>query len=364
MRFKYVLNEVLVGLWRNVTMTVAMIITMSVSLTMLGASVLLYMQVDQMKNYYYGAIEVSIFLRSDVTDAQRSAIDQQISSNPLVSNKTYETRAEAFTRFQQLWADSPDFVKSVGPDSLPESFRVKLRDPEQYQPFADQMQGLPGIQEIIDQRALLTKVFNIFNAIQVMALIVAGVMALAALLLVGNTIQVAAYSKRREVAVMKLVGASNWFIQAPFVLEAVVAGLIGAILGFIALFAGKLIIFDHKLQALTSILTPINNGNVWLMLPLLAGVGAATSRPTAPSRSSSTCRRTRTTFPISWSTAGSCSSARAPSRSTSSSARSRRTRCRWTTRRRPSRSRCRRRNSHRRRSTCRRVTWSRNSAAC
>ena len=88
MRVKYVLNEVLVGLWRNVTMTVAMIITMSVSLTMLGASVLLYMQVDQMKNFYYGEIEVSIFLREDVSDPQRTAINQAIDSNPLVDSKT------------------------------------------------------------------------------------------------------------------------------------------------------------------------------------------------------------------------------------------------------------------------------------
>jgi cell division transport system permease protein len=281
MRLKYVLNEVLVGLWRNVTMTVAMIITMAVSLTMLGASVLLYMQVDQMKDYYYGEIEVSIFLRSDVTDAQRQAIDQAISSNPLVSNKTYETREEAFNRFKELWQDSPDFVKSIGPNSLPESFRVKLKDPEKYKTFADQVQGMQGIQDVIDQRALLDKVFKIFNAIQVIALIVAIVMALAALLLVGNTIQVAAYSKRREVAVMKLVGASNWFIQSPFVLEAVVAGLIGAILGFVALFGFKIVVFDQRLQALTNILTPIHNSNVWLMLPLLAGVGALVSAVTA-----------------------------------------------------------------------------------
>ncbi|MCY1142882.1 permease-like cell division protein FtsX [Actinoplanes sp. Pm04-4] len=281
MRLKYVLNEVLVGLWRNVTMTVAMIITMAVSLTMLGASVLLYMQVDQMKNFYYGEIEVSIFLRSDVTDAQRSAIDSAISANPLVANKTYETREEALERFQQLWKDSPEFVKSVGPNSLPESFRVKLKDPETYKTFTDQMTGMQGIQDIIDQRALLDKVFNIFNAIQVGALVVAGVMALAALLLVGNTIQVAAYSKRREVAVMKLVGASNWFIQAPFVLEAVVAGIIGAVLGFIFLFVSKVVLLDTKLQALTNILTPIDNGNVWLMLPLLAGVGALVSAATA-----------------------------------------------------------------------------------
>ena len=281
MRLKYVLNEVLVGLWRNVTMTVAMIITMSVSLTMLGASVLLYMQVDQMKNYYYGEIEVSIFLRSDVTEAQRQAIDAAISSNPLVAGRTYETREQALKRFQELWKDSPEFVKSVGPNSLPESFRVQLKNPETYKTFTDQMTGMQGIQDIIDQRALLDKVFNIFNAIQVGALVVAGVMALAALLLVGNTIQVAAYSKRREVAVMKLVGASNWFIQAPFVLEAVVAGVIGAILGFIFLFVSKLVLLDNKLQALTTILTPIDNGNVWLMLPLLAGVGALVSAITA-----------------------------------------------------------------------------------
>ncbi|MEU4214687.1 permease-like cell division protein FtsX [Actinoplanes sp. NPDC026623] len=281
MRFKYVLNEVLVGLWRNVTMTIAMIITMSVSLTMLGASVLMYMQVDQMKTYYYGEIEVSIFLREDVTEAQRTAINQAIETNPLVLSKTYETREQAFEKFKVLWRDSPDFVKSVGPDSLPESFRVKLRDPEQYQGFSSQIKDLPGIQDIVDQRELLDKVFKIFNAIQVMALVVAGFMAMAALLLVGNTIQVAAYSKRREVAVMKLVGASNWFIQAPFVLEAVVAGLVGAVLGFGFIFVGKIVLLDGRLQALTNVLTPIPNGNVWLMLPLLAGVGAGVSAITA-----------------------------------------------------------------------------------
>jgi cell division transport system permease protein len=278
---KYVLNEVLVGLWRNVTMTIAMIITMSVSLTMLGASVLLYMQVDQMKTYYYGEIEVSIFLRQDVTEAQRTAINQQLDGNPLVLSKTYETREQAFEKFKVLWQDSPDFIKSVGPDSLPESFRVKLKDPEQYKTFAAQIQGQAGIQDIVDQRQLLEKVFNIFNSIQLMSLVVAAFMALAALLLVGNTIQVAAYSKRREVAVMKLVGASNWFIQAPFVLEAVVAGLIGSILGFVALFVGKVVLLDGRLQALTKVLTPIPDGNVWLMLPLLALVGATVSAITA-----------------------------------------------------------------------------------
>ncbi|BBH66267.1 cell division protein FtsX [Actinoplanes sp. OR16] len=281
MRVKYVLNEVLVGLWRNVTMTIAMIITMAVSLTMFGASVLMYMQVDRMKDFYYGSIEVSIFLTDDVDEAQKAAIDQAIDSDPLVKEKTYESKEQAFERFKVLWEDSPDFVNSISSSSLPESYRVKLTDPEKYADFAKKIEGLEGVRQIIDQRTLLDKVFKIFNSIQVMSLVVAAVMAFAALLLVGNTIQVAAYSKRREVAVMKLVGASNWFIQAPFVLEAVVAGLIGAVLGFVALFIGKVVLLDNKLQALTTILTPIPNGNVWLMLPLLAGVGALVSAVTA-----------------------------------------------------------------------------------
>jgi cell division transport system permease protein len=280
-RLKYILNEVFVGLWRNVTMSVAMIITMSVSLTMLGASVLLYMQVNQMKDYYYGSIEVSIFLDEKVTDGQNATIAQTIDQSPLVASKTYESREQAFEKFKVLWKDSPDFVNSVGPESLPASYRVKLKDPEQYKQFATQVQGLPGVQDIVDQRQLLDKVFSIFNSIQVLSLVVAAFMALAALLLVGNTIQVAAYSKRREVAVMKLVGASNWFIQAPFVLEAVVAGLIGSILGFVALFVAKVVLLDGRLQALTKILTPIPDGNVWLMLPLLALVGAGVSAITA-----------------------------------------------------------------------------------
>src|ERR1700742_1211502 len=147
-RLKYVLNEVLVGLWRNVTMTVAMIITLSVSLTLLGASVLMYLQVDRMKTFYYGEIEVSIFLREDITDAQSQAYLKTINNSPLVARKKFESRQQAFTKFKQLWADSPEFIKSVGPDSLPASYRVKLKDPEKYKAFAAEIQTLPGIQDI------------------------------------------------------------------------------------------------------------------------------------------------------------------------------------------------------------------------
>ena len=277
MRLTYVFHEVLIGLWRNVTMTIAMMITLSVSLTMLGASALMYLQVGQMKDFYYAKIEVSVFLTADITDGQRASLDAALTASPLVRDKVYETKAQALARFRKMFQDSPALIDAVRPDTLPESFRVKLKDPEGYDEFARQLAGRPGIQLIVDQRELLEKVFRVFSSIQLLALVIASVMAIAGLLLVGNTIQVAAYSKRREVAVMKLVGASNWFIQAPFVLEAMVAGLAGSLLAFVGLYAGKVLLLDDRLQALSKMMTPIPDGNLWLMLPLLAAAGAGTS---------------------------------------------------------------------------------------
>jgi cell division transport system permease protein len=275
MRVKYVLSEVLTGLWRNVTMTIAMMITMAVSLTMLGASLLLYMQVNSMKSFFYGKVEVSIFLKNDVTDEQRTSLQSALKGDPLVQNVIYESRDVAWQRFKTQFRDAPDLVNATKPESLPESFRVKLKDAEKFQSISDKYKSRDGISEIVDQRKLLGKVFNILGSMQNLALTVAVVQGLAALLLVANTIQVAAYSKRREVAVMKLVGASNWFIQAPFVLEAVFAGLVGAFFAFLTLVLAKFFLIDGSLKALANLLTPVPWRNIWLMLPLLAGIGAA-----------------------------------------------------------------------------------------
>lgn len=281
MRMKYVLSEVLVGLWRNVTMTIAMIITMAVSLFMLGASGLLYQKVGDMKDLYYENVEVSIFLDQEVSPEQRDALDAKLKSDPLVKEAFYVNKDEAYKRFQEMFQDAPDLLTAVKADSLPESFRLKLNNPEQYKDIYDQYKDAEGVDEIVDQSRLLDKVFGVLTGIQNFALAIAVVMAVAALLLVANTIQVAAYSKRREVAVMKLVGASNWFIQAPFVLEAVVAGLIGSIFGLVALAALKFAAGGGSLAALEGLITPISWTDIVLMFPLMAGVGGVVSAVTA-----------------------------------------------------------------------------------
>ncbi len=281
MRLKYVLSEVLVGLWRNVTMTIAMIITMAVSLTMLGASGLIYVKVAEMKELYFENIEVSIFLETDATEEQKTVIQAQLDADPLIESVTYVNKEEAYEAFKEMFRDSPDLVSAVGPEALPESYRLKLVNPQEYQVVGEQYAGIEGVHQVIDRSAVLDKIFNLFTAGQNIALVVAIAMAVAALLLVANTIQVAAYSKRREVAVMKLVGASNWFIQAPFVLEAVVAGLIGSLLGLGALAGLKRFLFDGALRALQGLFAPVSWGEVLLAFPLMAAVGGLISAITA-----------------------------------------------------------------------------------
>jgi cell division transport system permease protein len=322
MRAKYVLTEVFVGLWRNVTMTIAMIITMAVSLTMLGASLMLYLQVGEMKDWYYARVQVSVFLTPDISEQQRADLKTRLEQDPAVEKVFYEDQATAYKRFQEQFKDLPDLVKSVGPESLPASFRVTLKNPEKSAQFATALeqaaglnqgdsdtttttpspaasasagastgtgatdnnttaatsdQPIAGIKQVVDQKKLLEKIFGIISSIQSMSLLASIFMGVAALLLVANTIQVAAYSKRREVAVMKLVGASNWFIQAPFVLEAVFAAVLGSLIAFLLLVSGKIFLLDGSLKELQQIITPVQWGTVILMLPILAGLGAAIS---------------------------------------------------------------------------------------
>lgn len=281
MRLKYVLSEVMVGLWRNVTMSIAMIITMAVSLTMLGASGLIYVKVAEMKELYFENIEVSIFLETEVTEEQKTAIQAKLDADPLIESVTYVNKEEAYEAFEDMFRDSPDLLSAINADVLPESYRLKLVNPQEYQAIGEQYADIEGVDQVIDKSSVLDKIFNLFSAGQKIALVAAVAMAVAALLLVANTIQVAAYSKRREVAVMKLVGASNWFIQAPFVLEAVVAGLIGSVLGLGALAGLKKFLFDGALSALQGLFAPVSWGEVLLAFPLMAAVGALISAITA-----------------------------------------------------------------------------------
>ncbi len=254
MRLRFVFGEVLIGIRRNLTMTIAVIITVAVSLALFGAGLMVRSQVDLMKDYWYDKVQVSIFLcgststviscsEGAVTQAQREEIRADLESlKPLVEEVYYESSAEAYERFAEQNRGAP-ILANITPDQMPESFRVKLSDPTKYDVVASAFIGRPGIDRVNDQRRVLDTLFAILNGFQTGALVIAAMMLLATVLLVANTIRVAAFSRRRETGIMRLVGASNFYIQLPFLLEAALAATVGALvaIGLLALLKAVLV---------------------------------------------------------------------------------------------------------------------------
>lgn len=248
MRAKFVLTEAATGLWRNVTMTIAMILTTAISLALLGAGGLLFVQVEKVKELLFYKVEVTIFLDEGVTQDQRDKLKTELEGDDLVQDVEYESREAAYKRFQELFKDSPDLVQNVKPEALPESFRIKLKDPRRFEAMNQRYSDSDGVDKVANQQQLVGKMFKVIDGVKSATFVVALVQLIAALLLIANTIQVAAYSRRREVGIMKLVGASNWYVRLPFVLEAAVAGLIGATVAWISLMLAKLFLLDGALD--------------------------------------------------------------------------------------------------------------------
>jgi cell division transport system permease protein len=232
-RWRYILQEALVGLRRNLWMTTAVILSVTVSLALFGASILLREQVDLAAGEWTGKIEVSIYLCDGatcpaITDGQRESLEQQLRDNPLVAQVFYESKQDAYQLFLERFKDQPDLIETVSPDALPASFRVKLRDPEQFGAIKEQYDAVAGVEDIVDQRELLEEFLKFARTIRWSAFVIAVIQMLAATVLVANTVRVAAFARREQTQIMKLVGASNWYIRLPFVMEGILAGLAGA----------------------------------------------------------------------------------------------------------------------------------------
>ncbi len=175
----------------------------------------------------------------EVTDAEKQQIEADLNSDalaPYVEQVFYESKAQAYERFKEQFTDSP-ITENVTEDQMPESFRVKLKDAEQYQVISEYFAGRPGVEAVEDQRELLDTFFAILNTLTVVALGFALVMVVAAALLIATTIRLSAFNRRRETGIMKLVGASSIFIQLPFLLEGIIAACLGAALATLTLWA-------------------------------------------------------------------------------------------------------------------------------
>ncbi|MFD9036127.1 permease-like cell division protein FtsX [Streptomyces sp. NPDC059567] len=287
MRAQFVLSEIGVGLRRNLTMTFAVIVSVALSLALFGGALLMREQVSTMKDYWYDKVNVSIFLcnkndaatspkcaKGAVTTEQKEQIEADLKKMDIVETVHHESTDEAYKHYKEQYSDTA-IASVITPDQMQESFRVKLDDPEKYKVVATAFAGRDGVESVQDQRGILQNLFDLMNGMNVAALGVMALMLIIALMLIVNTVRVSAFSRRRETGIMRLVGASSFYIQMPFIMEAAFAGLLGGAVACIMLLVGRYFLIDHgiALAEKMQLVNFIGWDAVLSVLPLVLVIG-------------------------------------------------------------------------------------------
>ncbi|MFC9326242.1 permease-like cell division protein FtsX [Kitasatospora sp. NPDC057015] len=284
MRAQFVLSEIGVGLRRNLTMTIAVVVSVALSLALAGASLLVRDQVNSMKGYWYDKVEVSIYFctKADAAHSPQcvngAATDQQIADvktaldkMQVVQTSAFENSTDAYKHWKEMNPDNP-LISVLGPDAIPQSWRVKLVDPTKYDVIQSAFAGKPGVKSVEDQRKILENLFGLLNGLQTAAFVIMVLMLFVALLLIVNTVRVSAFSRRRETGIMRLVGASNFYVQMPFIAEAAFAALLGAAMASGLLLGGHFFV-QHWLADRVQFIHFIGLSSVLAVIPLLVVVG-------------------------------------------------------------------------------------------
>jgi cell division transport system permease protein len=287
-RFGFLINEVLTGLRRNVTMTVAMILTTAISIGLFGGGLLVVRLADQSRNIYLDRVETQVFLTDDV-----SANDPNCDADPCkalrtkLEENTDQVKSVRFLDRDQAYQDAirkiPQFKDVASKDAFPASFIVKLNDPEQHADFDKSMVGQPGVRSVLNQKELIDRLFSVLDGLSNAAFAVALVQAIGAVLLIANMVQVAAYTRRTEIGIMRLVGATRWYTQLPFLVEAMLAALIGVVISIIGLLIVRAAFLERALNQFyqANLIARVDYADILYIAPILLFVGVAMAGLTA-----------------------------------------------------------------------------------
>ena len=287
MRFGFLVNEVYTGLRRNVTMTIAMILTTAISVGLFGGGLLVVRLADQSRNIYLDRVESQVFLTPDVSandatcdgDACK-ALRAKIEARDDVKSVRFLNRDDAYndavTKF-------PEYKDVASKDSFPASFIVKLDNPEQHTGFDADMQGQPGVLNVLNQKDLIDRLFSVLDGLSRAAFAIAVVQAISAILLIANMVQVAAYTRRTEIGIMRMVGATRWYTQLPFLLEAVFAATIGVVLAIIGLIIVRSLFLDRALDQFyqANLIARVDYADILYVSPVMLAVGVVMAAVTA-----------------------------------------------------------------------------------
>jgi cell division transport system permease protein len=240
MRAQFVFSEVWIGLRRNLTMTVALIVVVAISLSLLGTGLMFVKQVDNTRSYWQSRVNLSVYLCSagtlggtcdkngPVTSSEITTIQQELNNNKDVVSAVYVSQADAYKQFKQEFAANGPIVKYTSSDQIPSSFEIRLKNTEaDALPVSQVVNGYPGVASVVDDSSILGGFYRLLDGARNAVVIIAIFLLVAAILLVANTIRLSAFNRRRETSIMRLVGASNFYVQLPFLMEGMIAGLFG-----------------------------------------------------------------------------------------------------------------------------------------
>jgi len=272
-RFEYLFRETTSGLRRNGLVAFAAISTTFIALLLFGLALLISRQVSLMIEATTGNVEVAVYLTDPVNPQTVDSLTTTLTKLPVVADVTFESKAQACERFKQLFANQKALVDNVDCNALPASLRVKLDDPEQYAQVAAVLRGQPGIDKVVDQSAFLDRLFSVTRVFRVGVLLVSFVMLLSAAILIANTVRMGLFARRKEIGIMKLVGATNWRIRMPFLVEGLVESLIGAGAAVLFLFGLK-VAFINPLYDTIQFVPWVTNKDVIAIIPWLLVAGA------------------------------------------------------------------------------------------
>jgi cell division transport system permease protein len=282
-RFGFLLNEVVTGLRRNVTMTIAMVLTTAISIGLFGGGLLVLRLADQSRNIYLDRVETQVFLTDDISandltcdSPQCQGLREAIESRDDVSSVRFLNRDDAY---EDAVRRVPQYRDVASKDAFPASFVVKLDNPEQHTDFDAAMVGQPGVRSVLNQKELIDRLFAVLDGLSSAAFAVALVQAVGAVLLIANMVQVAAYTRRTEIGIMRLVGASRWYTQLPFLLEAVIAATAGVLIAVLGLIVVRALFLENALDQFyqANLIARIDYADILYISPILFALGIAMS---------------------------------------------------------------------------------------
>jgi len=287
MRAGFLVSEVVAGLRRNVTMTVAMILTTAISIGLFGGGLLVVRLADQSRSIYLDRVESQVFLTPEVSasdptcDAEAcKSLRAKIEARDDVKSVRFLNRDDAYT---DAITKFPEYKDVASKDSFPASFVVKLENPEQHKDFDSALAGQPGVLNVLNQKELIDRLFAVLDGLSRAAFAIAMVQAISAILLIANMVQVAAYTRRTEIGIMRMVGATRWYTQLPFLLEAVLAATIGVVLAMLGLLVVRALFLDKALDQFyqANLIARVDYADIFYIAPVMFTMGVVMAGVTA-----------------------------------------------------------------------------------